>query len=278
MRIVIIGASDLGTACALKLMRAGLDVIILENNLPLDIYHSRSFSSAVFSGIKSIENITARTFAHVMDEGAMNPHSNLPEFIDYTILNRNIPVILETDKSYLRQLSIDFTIACDDDLFEQVRNYLPEGSMTLGFNKENNPGDFSYTICDEGAYLGRVLYPFIERTDAISKASFINKQNFERIKAPIEGVFQSSKLVDELIHEKEEIGKINEIPILSPELGRISGILNSGIIVPAGRVFVEIDTSHSGQSGNLLSRNSLCLAGAVLEALLYDHSLKRQDR
>lgn len=271
--VLIIGASDLGTACSLRLFHAGLQVIILEKDCPLDIYHSRSFSSTVYSGFKSINNIKAKTYARALEEDILKANSDISDFIKFTTLNREIPVITETDKSFLKKIKLNYIIVCDLVLFENIKNNLPENIKIIGFNTEIDTKNFSYTICNAGSYFGRAFYAFNELSSSETKVHLNKKDIFKQIKAPLEGVFKSSKSIDDLIHEKEEIGKINDIPILSPELGRISGILNSGVIIPAGTVFVEINTSHSGQSGYVLSRDSFCLAGAVLEVILYDFQL-----
>lgn len=267
---LLVGASELGTACVLRLFRAGIQILILEKDSPLDIYHSRSFSSAAFSGMKSIENIVAKTFAKSLDEGNIKTDSNIIDFIKFSLQNREIPMILESDASYLSQLVIDYIIICNLSLYETVRGQLSADSVSIGFEKEIDSDNYNYTICNTGPHFGRVLYAFDEPHGPDDNFTIKKKDKFEQVKAPLEGVFQSSKTINELVHEKEEIGKINEIPILSPVLGRINGILNSGVIIPAGAVFVEIDTSHSGFSAHVLSKDSICLSGAVLEGIMYD--------
>lgn len=273
LSVLIIGSSDLGTACALRLFRAGFHVVILEKDYPLDIYHSRSFSSTVYSGFKSINNIKAKTYAQILEEDMLKPNLTITDFIKFTTLNREIPVITEKDKTFLKKIKLNYIVVCDLVLFKNIKDNLPEDIRIIGFDAEINTKNFTYTICNIGAYFGRVLYAFNELSSSEIKVHLYKKNIYEQIKTPLEGVFQSSKSIDDLIHKKEEIGKINNIPILSPELGRINGILNSGVIIPAGTVFVEIDTSHSGQSGYVLSRDSFCLAGALLEVILYDIQL-----
>ena len=273
--VLIVGASDLGTACALRLFHSGFHIVIIEKDCPFDIYHSRSFSSAVFSGSRTIENVKAKTYAQALDEDALKPDSNISDFLKFTILNREIPVMLESEKSYLRQLSADYCIICQPNLYEKIKSDISEECKIIGFAEDINMRDNAYTICNSGQNFGRVLYANDELLIAESNITQHKKDIYYQIKAPIEGVFQSSKSIDELIREKEEIGKIGNIPILSPVLGRISGILNSGVIIPAGIVFVEIDTSHSGMSGYLLFRDSFCLSGAVLEAIMHDSDLNK---
>ena len=198
---------------------------------------------------------------------------SITDFIQFTLQNREVPIILETDAPCINQLPVDYSIVCDSVLYENIREYLNDNNVSIGFGKEIDSDNYAYTICNAGSHFGRIWYAFNKPTISADKNVLYNKDNFERVKAPLEGVFQSSKAINELVHEKEEICKINDIPILSPSLGRINGILNSGVIVPAGAVFVEIDNSHSGKSGHVLSKDSFCLAGAVLEAIMYDTRL-----
>jgi len=274
LTVLIVGASDLGTACALRLFRSGLHVIIIEKDCPLDIYHARSFSNAVFSGSKTIDAITAKTYAQVLEEDALNSGSTVTNFIQFAVLNREIPVLTESDKVYLNHSNINYCIVCEPVLYKKIIHALPEETSLIGFASEKKPDSYAYTICNSGANFGRVFYANDALLNTTSDISLNKKEKYQQIKAPLEGVFQSSKSIDELIHEKEEIGKVDDIPILSPFLGRISGVLNSGVIISAGTVFAEIDVSHSGLSGHFLSRDSFCLAGAVLEAVMYDSKLK----
>lgn len=274
-KALIVGASELGTACALRLVRAGIQIVLLEKDSPLDIYHSRSFSGAVFSGSKSIENLNVKTFSKALDDDVLDTNSTILDFIQFSLQNREVPIVMETDAPHLRQLPIDFTVVCSSNLYANVKEKISENSKVIGFDEVLNSAKYAYTICNAGSHFGRVIYPFYEMAGSIEKKPIHKKDIYERVKAPLEGVFQSSKSINDLIHEKEEIGKINDIPILSPALGRISGILNSGAIVPAGSVFVEIDISLSGQSAHVLSKDSFCLAGAVLEAILYNIQLNQ---
>jgi len=274
IQALIIGASDLGTACALRLAHAGIQIVLIENDCPLDIYQSRSFSGAVFSGSKTIEGVTAGTIAKSIAGDNLAKNANVEEFITYTLKNREIPLVQASDSGYLKTFSIDYIIVTDETLYKNISIHLYDNSTSVGFDTDADSRKYIYTICNAIFYFGRVIYPHIGPAPLPEKRARHVMDSYEKIKSPIEGVFQSVKSVNDSIHEKEEIAKINEIPILSPVNGRISGILNSGVIVPAGAEFVEIDKSYSGIPGNVISKDSMCLAGAVLEAILYDQNLK----
>ena len=83
------------------------------------------------------------------------------------------------------------------------------------------------------------------------------------------------KHINDHVQEKEELARINNIPILAPESGRLVGILNSGILVPGGTDFAEIAPFHSCAYGHLIPTDAWAIAGAVLEVILYDMNLNR---
>jgi len=96
----------------------------------------------------------------------------------------------------------------------------------------------------------------------------------EIVRAPLEGVFTTNCMLDGWIHEKQELGRINDIPILSPLSGKITGLLNSGLIIPGGTAFAEVCPATKSISAKRISVQSYAMAGGVLEAILYDIQLE----
>ncbi|MEJ2054772.1 MAG: hypothetical protein P8X42_12700, partial [Calditrichaceae bacterium] len=161
VRALVVGASDLGTACVLRLVRAGIKAVILEHDCPLDIYHSRSFSSAVFSGSKTIDGITAKTYARALDESNIQGDTTLSGFVDYTLQNREVPIVLASDKENIKRIAFNYIIISDAALFDELPQNLNESARLIGFHKTINTGKFSYTVCNALNFFGRVFYPQI---------------------------------------------------------------------------------------------------------------------
>jgi xanthine dehydrogenase accessory factor len=271
--VLITGTSDLGTACALRLFRTGLKVVLLEKSNPLDLYHSRCFSSAVFAGIKTIEQIKATTFSYFLTEISDKPLNSIEQFLNYQLENRQIPVLLESELNAITTFKIDFTIITSYDLFKNNSEVLKSTGKIIGFDDKPIPDYFDYTICNKGFNSSRVFYPFLEDEYINEGAIPSVEKKCEKIRAPIEGVFEANKQINEIAHEKDILGKIAGIPILSPERGKVTGILNSGLIVPAHEPFIEIDTREPYHNGNRISSESFNLAGGVLEAINYNLNL-----
>jgi len=273
--ILIIGSSDIGTACALRLFRSGFGIILLEYGQPLDLHHHRTFSSAAYSGRKTIDEITARTAAGAMDSGLTEPDSDFKDFIRFQLKNREIPFITPQSKCKLNGLNCNYTIITDQGIYSAAKEFVPDGSKLIGFNDFDEEIGLDFLIsCDPG-YFGRVIYPSLKDTFTEEKKDKKEDEWPYLIRAPLEGVFVSSHSLSDRIFEKDEIGKIADIPILSPVSGRISGLLNSGIFVKAKTEFVEITALSSKNKDRTIPRSAFALAGGILEAILYDQRLSK---
>lgn len=272
--VLITGCSDLGTACALRLFRAGFRIILIEYDRPPDIYHTRTFGAAAYSGCKTIEKVTARTIANAVEIGSIEPEASLHHFISFQSANREISLLSQSDSSILSEINIDYTLIANSELYKSIKENLPESKL-IGFSSSQSlqACGGGYIISDEAPYFGRVIYPFLDDEFIKPDTKSRRKETLLQVKAPIEGVFTASKTVSDRVNKKEEIGKIGDIPILAPVDGQISGMLNSGIIITATTVFAEIDFSGGVKDVNIIPKENFCLAGAVLEAVLYDKQL-----
>ena len=276
-RILITGSDDLASATALRLFRSGFKVALLAPDRPIDIHHIRTFSSAVYNGEKTIEQVTACTRSGSVEKGDNRPETTLNAFLEYTFANRRIPVLTEEDFVGAPVLNFDYIFLAVRELFKKLPGYLKENSILISKWNDKITGLSRYQICDDSIYRGRVIYPF-NKERFVDCGKLIKETNSEeKVKAPLEGVFTTNTAVDSIIHEKQELGRINDIPILAPCSGKISGLLNSGLIIPAGTVFAEICSVTNPEPVKLISAASFSVAGAVLEAILYDLSLNENS-
>lgn len=270
-KICIIGTGPVGTACALRLFRAGFPVIMVEKQPPLDIYQHSTFSSAYFSGRRTIDEITARTLPGAIEAG-MAADIAVQEFILYQIKNREIALLTTEQASFLKTVQPAYAVYSNSSFHSEINEHLPDECtlITLG---QNPPGESRYRIADNDLYLGRVEYPFLDNRLASGASESSERKNKEFVRAPLGGVFTSLKQIGDAVYEKEEIGRINDIPILAPLSGWIAGLLNSGLLIPAKTVFAEIHKA-SKKAAKIIEPQAFAIAGGVLEAILYDINLK----
>lgn len=268
--VLIIGSGDIGTACALRLFHAGFRVIILESEQPLDIHHTRTFSEVAYLGYKAIQGVTARTIANVIESDDLQPDSTLTGFVRYQLTNREIAFIALPDASGLTELDISYAVVTQPEMETLIKAHLSESVKRIGFIRALPDNSYHYAIAADDRHYGNVVYPFLQDEISAQPEKTLPVENTYPVKAPIEGVFTTIRTVNEQIIERDEIGKINDIAILAPASGRLSGLLNSGIIIKAKTIFAEISLRRDNAHFHIIPKEAFCLAGGVLEAIMYD--------
>ena len=274
-QVLIAGTNDLATAAAIRLFRSGFSVTLLSTEQPFDMHHSRNYSGAVYAGEKEIENITAITIARALEKGDCQPDTSVSDFIRFSQANRKIPIMFGDGLKRCSDILFDYLFACEQDVYELVDDRLKDQAVIISLAGSDYLEQAHYQICNDLVYTGRVIYPFNKDEMVECMPSVPQVSGTNAVKAPLEGVFSTIHNVDGLIHEKQELAAINNIPILSPFSGKISGLLNSGIIIQAGTLFAEIASASDPRPAKALPATSISVAGGVLEAILFDINLEK---
>lgn len=273
-RVLICGTDDLASAVAIRLYRSGLHPILLSSERPLDIHYQRTYSGAVYAGSKAIDQVTSWTVAGLLQKGDINPAASIGDFIHYVLANRNIPILSNNELKSDPSISVDYIFISDAELFLEIPVRISDAPVIIA------PADMGvfeqsrYRICRDFSCLGSVIYPFNRERFVDCTKDEPQSSDFETVRAPLEGVFTTDCTLDDLVHEKQELGRINDIPILSPLSGRITGLLNSGMIIKGGTLFAEVCPVSQKTSAKRISTKSFAVAGGVLEAILYDIHLE----
>ncbi len=277
IHILITGSGDIATATALRLFRSGYEVTLFASDHPIDVHHNRTYSNGVYNGEKTVEQVTACTRSGSAEKGDCAPETLLSEFVSFTHSNRQIPIITQEDMSAIAALRFDYIFTADTIFFEKLPSGVIDNSVIISKAEDAASTVSRYQICVDPVYLGKVIYPF-NRDDFVDCGKV--KQNSgskEEIRAPLEGAFTTATMIGNFIHEKQELGRINDIPILSPASGKISGLLNSGLIIPVGTVFAEICSISNPAPVKLIPADASAVAGGVLEAILFDLNLGKSN-
>lgn len=271
--VLIVGSSDLGSACALRLFRSGFQIIILEKTPVFDIHIKRTFSSAYYNGFKTISGLTARTHGDAVEKDILAPESTVGDFIKYQLANREIPFISHQDAGHLRNLDINFAVAANDNLIKDINHQLPDFCKYIGFAQKRAADGYHYHIYPSPPYRGRVIYPF-EDAPAFENASETDRnESCISVQPENEGLFNSLKDIGETVEKNEKLARVGLSDVKAPAAGKITGMLNSGILIEKNTVIAEIDTSAESPDGMIIPERHFALAGGALEAILYDRRL-----
>ena len=257
-KIIIRGAGDRGTAAAMKLFRSGFRPVLTERKQPRNIYSFRNYSDVVYLGRKSIENIECRLINYTG-----HTDSDLWQEIDFIRHDRKIPLVNVEDIDQLNEYGHRIVIDCPDAGFPPVAMEWENYACVIRLGPEFVVGrDGHYVIGTAGHEQG-VVYRVPHELQCPEK------ENQHLSRSPMDGVFIAQKEAGEHVREKEIIGTLNDINILSPGHGEIAGILHSGHFVVHGQPLFEI-RSELRIADNCKNLPVYChaIAGGVLEAVL----------
>ncbi len=261
-KIVIMGAGDRGTATALRLFQSGFQPVLLEQGQPSDLHFVRNFSDVIYCERKTVENVQA---AVVLAASADNL---LHEQIQECSLNRIIPVIntmAAGDQQILERLRPEVLVDCTRSFSKTKKTELNWSDfpcvIRIGFIY-NVGEDGHYIIGDSQQYYGMV---FNSRHQIVPEYPAADNV----LKSPLQGIFQTEKRIGDEVKERETIGILNNINIMAPNKGYITGLLHSGHFVLAGQPLFElISYQKSREALVTLPANCRAVAGGVLETVL----------
>ncbi len=260
MLIFIKGAGDLASGVALRLYRAGYQVVMSDISKPSMVRRTVSFAEAVYANEYQVEEI----------KSARATLQNYKEFLNKGIIPILVDVndgeILSTKPSAL----VDAIIAK-----KNIGTYKNDSCYTIalgpGFTAPNDVDVVIETM--RGHYLGRCIYD----GSALANTGFpgaVGGYTTERVlRATCEGKVSWNVAIGDTVHEGDKIGKITneagEHELFATITGILRGLLAEDFKVTKGFKIGDIDPRCKKEHCYTVSDKGLSLGGAVLEALLH---------
>jgi xanthine dehydrogenase accessory factor len=229
LTILIRGGGDLASGVALRLFRAGLQVIITEIPQPLSVRRLVSFAEAIYQGEITIEGVKAE-------------YTRDSTQIFRLIEKRIIPVIVDpkadiVNEPQMKILQTNPLVIIDGRMTKAyVKKEDQKASLLIGLG----PGFIAGENCqaaietNRGHHLGRVIWEGATEEDTGVPESVSNKQAERVLRSPADGILTT--YVDICDHIKVGIG--------------------------------DIDPRDDPSYCTLVSDKSLAVGGGVLEAIL----------
>jgi len=254
--ILIRGGGDLASGVALRLYRAGLNVVITEIAQPLAVRRAAVFAEAVYAGQVSVEGVIARAVMDATDT--------------LKILNvlgkRQIPVLVDAECHSAQTLNplaiVDGRMLkrAPEPLMHRAPLYIGLGP---GFTAPHNCHAVIET--QRGHTLGRVIW----EGSALDDNSLPEGDPRRVLRAPADGVITARAEIGEHLEEGQIVALIDEQhPVLSPFRGVLRGLLHPGLRVAQGMKIGDVDGRDDPRYCFTVSDKALAVGGGVLEALL----------
>lgn len=256
MLVVIRGAGDIASGIALRLFRAGMQVVMCDLTVPTSIRRTVCFSEAIRLGETRVEGVRGVLCA---DAAAARAAAAAGD----------VAVLVDPEATCVRELAPDVLV----DAILAKRNLGTTRDMApvvIGVG----PGFTAREDCDaavetmRGHYLGRVYY---EGSPIPNTAvpGLIGGYAGERVmRAPADGVFEPCVEIGAQVAAGDVCATVAGEPMRATIDGVVRGLLQAGVPVHKGMKCGDVDPRCHPEYIESASDKALAVGGGVLEAIL----------
>ena len=256
MLVVIRGAGDIASGIALRLYRAGMQVVMCDLAAPTSIRRTVCFSEAIRLGETRVEGVRGVLCADAASARA-------------AVAAGNVAVLVDPEAASVRELAPDVLV----DAILAKRNLGTTRDMApivIGVG----PGFTAREDCDaavetmRGHYLGRVYY---EGSPIPNTAvpGLIGGYAGERVmRAPADGVFEPCMEIGAQVTAGDVCATVAGEPMCATIDGVVRGLLQAGVPVHKGMKCGDVDPRCHPEYIDSSSDKALAVGGGVLEAIL----------
>ena len=263
MKILIRGAGDIATGIALRLYRAGMQVVMTDLPAPTAIRRTVCFSQAIILGEMTVEDVTAR-------------RAETPDQAEALLAQGLIPVLADPDCTCRTRLRPDALV----DAILAKRNLgtkIDDAPIVVGIGPGFTAGEDCHAVVEtmRGHTLGRVIY----RGSALPNTNIpglIGGYAGERVlRAPAEGIFCQKLEIGAVVRAGDVAGEVAGQPMRCTIDGVLRGILADGTPDFRGMKAGDVDPRCTPEYCTTASDKALAVGGGVLEAVLHLHHRNR---
>lgn len=255
MLVLIRGAGDLATGVALRLYRAGFQVVMTDLTHPTAIRRTVSFSQAIMDGRTVVEGVAA-CFADVSDVQQVLAAGEIPVLADPECRCREVlkPHVL-----------IDAILAK-----KNLGTTIDDAPVVIALGPGFTAGKDCHAVIEtmRGHYLGRVVLKGSAQPNT-AVPGLIGGYAGERVlRAPADGVFRGCLQIGAQVQAGEIAGYVGDTPMRCTIGGVLRGLLADGTTVYKGMKAGDVDPRCKEEHCRTASDKALAIGGGVLEAIL----------
>ncbi|KAH0571244.1 Selenium-dependent molybdenum hydroxylase system protein, YqeB family [Spironucleus salmonicida] len=275
MRVLVIGAGEVGTAVTIYLSRLQITAFCLELDHPTSLKRMKSFCQAVFVGGFEVEGVTARRVTTL-------------EQLNKALVDNIIPVLTSSSK-FLSDIQYDIVVNTAPTQFKFQ-------GVTISTNWGIEGLTASIVIQKSGCYAGTR-----QKQQKMSEPELIGGYSFEReARAEIGGRWTAKRGIGEFVKIGDPIGVIEsdegglqtesgeclnrkmdavthrrgQLSVCAPVSGLLLGLLETGAVVLKNQLLCEIDPLCDAAFVYTLSTRARCVAGSVICELMAWQSIR----
>ena len=257
MIVLIRGAGDIATGIALRLHRAGMQVVMTDLPKPTAIRRTVSFSDAILRGTATVEDVTAR-YASVEEVSTILAAGEIPVLADPECKCREI---------LKPQVLVDAILAK-----RNLGTKITDAPTVIAVGPGFTAGEDCHAVVEtmRGHYLGRVIRKGTAKPNT-AVPGLIGGYAGERVlRAPADGVFRQVLEIGAQVQPGDAAGFVGDVPMVCTIGGILRGILPDGTPVHKGMKAGDVDPRCEEAHCYCASDKALAVGGGVLEAILQE--------
>ena len=256
MLVLIRGAGDIATGIAMRLWRAGVQVVMTDLPQPTAIRRTVCFSQAIVLGETQVEDATARRAVDVPQARRICAAGEISVLADPELRCREA----------LRPDALVDAILAKRNLGTRIT----DAPVVVGVGPGFTAGEDCHAVVEtmRGHTLGRVIY----RGSALPNTNIpglIGGYAGERVlRAPADGIFVQRREIGDEVKAGDIAGEVDGQPMRCTIDGVLRGLLPDGTPVFKGMKSGDVDPRCKPEYCTTASDKALAVGGGVLEAIL----------
>ncbi len=255
--VLVKGAGDLATGCAVRLHRAGFAVVMTERPDPRAVRRTVAFCEAVTLGKTRVEDIEAR-LAH-------DPARALR-------LCRSGVVAVLIDPETRCRTALGPLAVVDARMAKRNLGTSPsEAPVVVGLGPGFTAGADVHAVVEtnRGHRLGAVLYSGQAEPNTGVPGEIDGRTTDRLLRAPAAGRFTALREIGERVAAGDLVARVGTAEVRAAIDGVVRGLLRDGLLVNEGAKIGDIDPRARREHCFTVSDKALAVAGGVLEAILH---------
>ena len=257
MLVLIKGAGDLATGTAVRLRRAGLDLVMTEVERPTAVRRTVAFSQCMYDGTAAVEGLTARRASGKAEALA-------------ALARGEIPVLCDPGAEIRKELPFDGVV----DAILAKRNLgtaITDAPIVLALGPGFTAGVDCHGVVEtkRGHDLGRLILEgsAIPNTGVPGDIGGYTEERI--IRAPADGLFEPLAAIGDQVEEGAPVARVAGSVVCARLTGVVRGMLPAGLAVKQGMKAGDIDPRCEARHCFTVSDKARAIGGGVLEGLLY---------
>lgn len=256
LKVLIRGGGDLGSGVAIRLFRAGANILICELEKPLVVRRTVSFAEAVYNKRLLVEEVEACL-------------ANSQQETSKALINRKISVIVDPEAEAVAWFKPHVVVDCRLMKTPPEQGF-PGVKLIIGLGPGFVAGDNCHAVIEtkRGPTLGRVLWQGAAEQDTHIPEGVKGYVEERVLRAPHEGIFKARAKIGDIVTSGQVIAEVNGHEISAKFDGIVRGLVADNLWVPRGLKVGDIDPRKEPRLCILVSDKSLAIGGGVVEAVL----------